>query len=155
MDAPADEVEAVAGRRAELMLDALAAPMRDGSGAEHLLRGSVGIAVAAGPEIGSTQDQASLTFRDAELAMYEAKAVEGNSVELYAPHMHGVVAQRLQLRSEMLLGLERNEFLLHYQPIVDLRRPAIVGYEALVRWQHPSAGWSPPRSSFPPLSSRA
>ncbi len=149
VDAAVGETEAVARQRADLMLSALEHPMRDGSGAEHLLRGSVGIAVATTSELGSVQDHASLTFRDAELAMYEAKAVEGNSVEFYAPHMHGAVAQRLQLRSEMLLGLERGEFLLHYQPIVDLRRRSIVGYEALVRWQHPERGMVSPAEFIP------
>lgn len=149
VDPPVGETEAVARQRADLMLSALEQPMRDGSGAEHLLRGSVGIAVAETSELGSVQDHASLTFRDAELAMYEAKAVEGNSVEFYAPHMHGAVAQRLQLRSEMMLGLERGEFLLHYQPIVDLRRRSIVGYEALVRWQHPERGMVSPAEFIP------
>jgi diguanylate cyclase (GGDEF)-like protein/PAS domain S-box-containing protein len=136
-------------QRADAMLDAIDAPIRLGDGIEHLVRGSVGVALGHGDTGGTALEQASLMFRDAELAMYEAKRHDGSSAEVFAPHMHDAVTQRLALRSEMVVALTRHEFFLHYQPIIELRTRNIVGYEALVRWMHPERGLISPGEFIP------
>jgi diguanylate cyclase (GGDEF)-like protein/PAS domain S-box-containing protein len=140
--------------RADLMLEAIDAPILLAEGLEHLLSGSVGIALGDGTGEGTPQEQASLMFRDAELAMYEAKRQEGNSTEVFAPHMHDAVTQRLAMRSEMQLALQRGEFFLQYQPIIELRSRCILGYEALVRWMHPERGLVSP-GDFIPLAEQS
>ncbi|MBO9532655.1 MAG: EAL domain-containing protein [Solirubrobacteraceae bacterium] len=135
--------------RADRMLDAMQAPILLADGTEHVLRASVGVVLAGPGNGGSPQERASEMFRDAELAMYEAKRQEGNSVEVFASHMHDAVSQRLALRSEMVLALQRNEFVLHYQPIIELRTRRIAGYEALVRWVHPERGMVSPAEFIP------
>jgi diguanylate cyclase (GGDEF)-like protein len=84
-------------------------------------------------------------MRDADVAMYRAKADGKNRVVGFEPAMQARVMQRLQLESELRRGVERSEFVLHYQPLVDIETSAIVGVEALVRWQHPDRGLLPPK----------
>lgn len=141
-------------QRADVMLDAIDAPILLAEGIEHRLSGSVGIALGDGTAEGTPQEQASLMFRDAELAMYEAKRQDGNSTEVFAPHMHDAVTQRLAMRAEMVQALRRGEFFLQYQPIIELRSRCIVGYEALVRWMHPERGLISP-GEFIPLAEQS
>jgi diguanylate cyclase (GGDEF)-like protein/PAS domain S-box-containing protein len=88
-------------------------------------------------------------LRDAELAMYLAKRNGKNRFELFRPEMHDDATRRLDIAAELLGGMERNELFLHYQPIVDIHSGAIVGIEALVRWQHPRRGFLPPDEFIP------
>ncbi|MEH3052872.1 MAG: EAL domain-containing protein [Patulibacter minatonensis] len=134
--------------RALELLGALDLPIRTES-AEHLVRASVGIALGDGRCTDDAAEQARSMFRDAELAMYEAKREEGNSAVVFAPHMHEAVTQRLALRAEMVVALQREEFFLHYQPIVEIRSRRVVGYEALVRWSHPERGMVSPGEFIP------
>jgi EAL domain-containing protein (putative c-di-GMP-specific phosphodiesterase class I) len=79
-------------------------------------------------------------LRDADLAMYSAKQSGKGAWALFDPSMHDDASERLTLRSELHLALERDELRLLYQPIVDLRSEQVVGFEALVRWEHPTRG---------------
>ena len=85
----------------------------------------------------------------AESAMFEAKEAGRNQVRLCAEHQQERAVERLVLEQDLRMALERNEFVLWYQPIVDLHSGAIVAAEALVRWQHPRRGLVPPDRFIP------
>ena len=82
--------------------------------------------------------------RDAEVAMYRAKAKTEGSIEIFDPSMNAQALARFQMESELRRALERGEFILHYQPLVSLKTGYIEGWEALVRWRHPERGMVPP-----------
>jgi diguanylate cyclase (GGDEF)-like protein len=88
-------------------------------------------------------------FKNADAAMYRAKEHGRNNFQFYTAEMNRFVSERLSLESSLRRALERNELLLHFQPKVDLRSGAIVGAEALVRWQHPDRGLILPDSFIP------
>ena len=96
---------------------------------------SVGIAVA--PDDG---DDVETLLTHADTAMYEAKNQGGNGYQLYSRSMNATALQRLTLENDLRRALEREELVLHYQPIFDTETRAIVAAEALVRWRHPSLG---------------
>ncbi len=78
-------------------------------------------------------------LKRADLAMYQAKAAGRNTLRFFDPQMQAAASARAALEADMRLGLERREFLLHYQPVVDVHAH-VTGVEALVRWQHPTRG---------------
>jgi diguanylate cyclase (GGDEF)-like protein/PAS domain S-box-containing protein len=82
-------------------------------------------------------------LKRADLAMYQAKAAGRNTLRFFDPQMQAAASARATLEADMRMGLERNEFLLYYQPVVDAQA-RITGVEALVRWQHPERGLVPP-----------
>ncbi len=82
-------------------------------------------------------------LRDADTAMYEAKK-SGGAIEVFSDHMHSQAVALQRLETELRQAVERNEFSLRYQPIVALRNEHIVGFEALLRWDHPTRGLLPP-----------
>lgn len=100
---------------------------------------SMGIAISSNSETLPAE-----LLRDAEVAMYRAKAKGEGSIEIFDPSMNAQALARFQMDSELRRGLERNEFILHYQPVVGLRSGKIEGWEALVRWNHPERGMVPP-----------
>jgi diguanylate cyclase (GGDEF)-like protein len=110
-------------------------------GREVFVTASIG--VAAGTE------EPEELLRNADLAMYEAKGQGKGRYELFQSHMHEAMAQRLELELEMRGAAERDEFVLHYQPIVQLDSGRIVGVEALMRWMHPSRGLIGPDEFIP------
>ncbi len=79
-------------------------------------------------------------LRDADLAMYHAKAQGKARSEIFNAAMRTQAISRLELENDLRHALEHDEFLLYYQPIVDLRSSQIVGFEALLRWRHPQRG---------------
>jgi diguanylate cyclase (GGDEF)-like protein len=79
-------------------------------------------------------------MRDADTAMYRAKALGKSRYEVFDAAMHRAAQDRLQLETDLRFALERGEFVTYYQPIVDLASGEIVGAEALTRWQHPLRG---------------
>lgn len=90
-------------------------------------------------------------LRKADTAMHQAKREGRNEFRLYSPAMDEKVAEKIEKQRRLHLALERDEFVLNYQPQADLKTGDVVGFEALVRWQDPSMGIIPP-SEFIPLA---
>lgn len=88
-------------------------------------------------------------IRDADAAMYAAKANGPGSWQLFEPEMHMAARARVEYEAELREAVGRNELVLEYQPIVDLAARAVIGYEALVRWRHPERGLVPPLEFIP------
>ena len=118
----------MAQRVAERMLEALRLPFII-NGAENLVSASIGI--ARYPEDGADADA---LLRSADAAMYSVKAQGRNGVRHYTPELNVADRQRWQLEKDLHKALEHNELLLHYQPQIDAQTGAIVGVEALMRW---------------------
>ena len=87
-------------------------------------------------------------LRDADIAMYYAKDSSSKHV-IFDQKMHVRAVTRLQLETDLRFAIERNEFELHYQPIVGLETAQLIGFEALVRWNHPQRGLVPPNEFIP------
>ncbi len=102
---------------------------------EFFVRASIGIAVS-----GESRRDAEELVRAADVAMYAAKARGRNRYEVYEQTMHTATVERLELLRDLEQALDRKEFVVHYQPIVSIRTQSVVGFEALVRWQHPRRG---------------
>ena len=101
------------------------------------LSASASIGVAIGPQDGSDFE----TLRKkADLAMYRSKETGRNTSHFFDPTMDARASEHLLMRNGLRHALERQEFLLHYQPQIDLASGALVGVEALIRWQHPELG---------------
>lgn len=130
------ELESVedATNAADRILKAMRKPWRV-NGRELHLAASIGITIA--PLDG--EDPETL-LRNADTAMYRAKEHGRNSFELYTADMNARIVARLSLENAIRRAIKNNEFVLHYQPQVDILTGEIVGVEALVRWQHPERG---------------
>jgi diguanylate cyclase (GGDEF)-like protein/PAS domain S-box-containing protein len=138
-DTPLDEAERIADRVLHAMGQPVTVLER-----EMYISASIGIAVAgAGPA-----DPVEL-LRDADVAMYAAKSAGKARYNVYEPSMHAAVLERVEVTADLQRALEREELVLHYQPIVDLATEEIVAVEALVRWQHPERGMVPPLEFIP------
>ncbi len=85
-------------------------------------------------------DSATDMIRDADTAMYHAKMRGKACSVVFDPTMHAAAVEQLQLETALRWAVERNELRLHYQPIVDLQTQQIVGFESLLRWEHPQRG---------------
>jgi diguanylate cyclase (GGDEF)-like protein/PAS domain S-box-containing protein len=114
-------------------------------GKEMFVGASIGIATARD---GETADE---LMRNADVAMYLAKTTGKARCQVFEPHMHAAVLERLELEADLRRAMERREFLMYYQPIVRLHDETLVGLEALVRWQHPRRGLVTP-GHFVPLA---
>ena len=79
-------------------------------------------------------------LNNADAAMYRAKDLGGNNFQFYTPAMNERAHERLDIENALRIGLDRQQFILHYQPQVDLIDGKVVGVEALIRWQHPEQG---------------
>jgi diguanylate cyclase (GGDEF)-like protein/PAS domain S-box-containing protein len=112
---------------------------------EIFVGASIGIALG-GRDQGTT---AQGLLRNADIAMYRAKANGRACFEVFKSSMRETVKGRLKMETELRRALDRGELRLHYQPQVDLRTARIVGLEALVRWEHPERGLVPPGSFIP------
>ncbi len=138
-----DAGDGVAELVAERMTEALrGAFLVDGQ--QIHIRGSVGIAPGDAGVEGADQ-----LLRNADLAMYRAKAAGDGGIESYDPEMHADLVDRLQLGADLRRALEAGELVLHYQPTLALSSGEITGVEALVRWQHPVRGLVPPVQFIP------
>lgn len=96
----------------------------------------------------SKYPEAEDILRDADIAMYYAKDNEENYV-IFDQKMHIRAVTRLQLETDLRFAIERNEFELYYQPIISLEDASLIGFEALVRWNHPQRGLVPPNEFIP------
>jgi diguanylate cyclase (GGDEF)-like protein/PAS domain S-box-containing protein len=111
---------------------------------------SIGIAVS---ETGYTS--AEDVLRDADIAMYQAKEGERGTACLFDPGMHERALERLRTRSALTAALEDHQFVVHYQPIVDLDGGELTRFEALVRWDHPEQGLLLPKDFLPHMEGNA
>lgn len=109
---------------------------------EHEFRLSASIGISLFPQHGEDPDT---LLRNADAAMYRAKEYGRNNYQYYSEDMNVRIANRLALENDLHKALERGEFVLHYQPIVDIASGKIVSNEALIRWQHPKLGLVPPQ----------
>jgi diguanylate cyclase (GGDEF)-like protein/PAS domain S-box-containing protein len=105
---------------------------------------SIGIALS-----NNTYVSAQELLRDADIAMYRAKAQGKACYEIFDPSMHTKAVTLLQLESDLRRATERQDLMIHYQPIVSLSSGEIAGFEALLRWHHPERGWVKPGELIP------
>jgi predicted signal transduction protein with EAL and GGDEF domain len=136
---------AEATARAEQVIASLRAPFTL-EGREVYLSASIGIALSeetrAAVEPGALEQQA-------DIALYQAKAAGPGSIAVYGVGMENAAVARLALAADLHRALELGEFVVYYQPIVDLGTQAITGVEALVRWQQPERGLVSPAAFIP------
>ncbi len=128
---------------AERILDALHSPIVV-DGREVYARASIGIATRRGPT--TTPEE---LLRNADLAMYTAKANGKGCIEMFEPAMHHRAVDRLAIRGELERAVERAEIAVAYQPIVRLDTGELVAFEALARWTHPERGAVSPTEFVP------
>jgi diguanylate cyclase (GGDEF)-like protein len=105
---------------------------------------SIGIALASG-----NGEHVSDMLRDAETAMHTAKARGKARYEIFGRDMHGELMSRLKMETDLRRACERDELFVDYQPIVSLQSRTLIGFEALVRWDHPEFGLVPPKEFIP------
>ncbi|MFL6675730.1 MAG: EAL domain-containing protein [Massilia sp.] len=120
------------------VMDSVAQPVMLGT-KEFFVTASIGVAVY--PSEGTSPDS---LIEHADIAMYRAKKLGRNNFQFYTPAMNEESLERVRIESALRNALERDEFVLHYQPQVDLESGHIVGMEALIRWRHPELGMVPP-----------
>lgn len=130
-------------RIAERMQEQLTSSLNLG-GQEVSTTASIGIVFSA-TGYGRPED----LLRDADIAMYRAKALGKARYEIFNPDMRDRAVARLQLETELRRAIERQEFRVHYQPIVSLATGRVIGFEALIRWQHPDRGLVFPADFMP------
>ncbi len=108
------------------------------------LTASLGIAVSDGPF-----DSADRLFRDADVAMFAAKDQGRGGIEVFASSMRDRVVNRLEVESGLRRALACGEFVVHYQPLIRFDEAEVIGFEALVRWNHPERGIVAPLDFLP------
>ncbi len=113
-------------------------------GRQVVVTASIGIAL-----LGQDGNDVDTLLRNADAAVHAAQEKGRNTYQFYSQSMNVALAERLSLESDLRQALERSEFVLHYQPQVDIRRWEVVGVEALIRWQHPVRGMVSPMTFIP------
>lgn len=113
---------------------------------DHVAHIGASIGITHFPEDG--EDVLSL-FRNADLAMYRAKDAGRNTFQFFEAAMTQAALERRRMEGDLRMALEREEFLLHYQPVYALEPDRLVGVEALLRWPHPQRGLIPPEDFIP------
>ena len=123
---------------AERMLEALREPVTLESG-ETVVSASIGIAVTRGSDTPAAE-----LMRNADIAMYRAKALGKARYQVFEASMHSRVVERVAMGAELRHAIERGELMVHYQPAVLLSTREVRGFEALLRWQRPERGMVSP-----------
>ncbi|MFZ6847841.1 sensor domain-containing protein [Undibacterium sp. RuRC25W] len=134
-----EDIDAIAAK----ILESLSRPIII-NGHELFVTASIGISVY--PRDG---DHGEILLRYADIAMYRVKEHGRNSVRQFMPEMGLTAISRLNMKSAMRRGLEHDEFVLYYQPKIDLVTQQVIGAEALVRWRHPQIGLVMPMEFIP------
>ncbi len=132
-----------AARIGEKLLDVLTTPIHI-AGQDVIIGASIGISLF--PTDGRTKEQ---LFQAADTAMYRAKEAGRNRYRFFEPEMAVATRERMALETSLRPALARGQFELHYQPRIDLRSMAMVGMEALIRWNHPERGMVSPAQFIP------
>jgi len=141
----AHEQPAAAEALSRRLVTALAKPYGIGDGVEvQAVSGSIGIAIA--PRDG---DQVDSLLAAADVALYQAKANGRNGAAFYDAEMERKSRERRDLEADLRQAVPRGELSVLYQPLVDVRTRAVIGYEALLRWRHPERGPIPPDVFIP------
>jgi len=154
-----EKVFRMGGDEFSVLLSGLADPREAEQTAEQLVRlfrepldvgvSSLHVTASAGVAVFPDDGDSPVTLlRNADTAMYAAKESR-NGWKRYAPEMNAKAIKRLQLETDLRIALEKNQFVVHYQPMVDLETGRLVGAEALVRWMHPQHGLIPPGEFIP------
>jgi diguanylate cyclase (GGDEF)-like protein len=132
-------ITAAAGR----ILDALRSPFSI-AGHEVFIGASIGVAVPQAVDEGVEE-----LLRNADVAMYEAKDAGKGRFVAFAPEMHEAAVERMHMEADLQRAIKRGEFVVYYQPILELQTGKVTGMEALVRWNHPTKGQIPPLDFIP------
>jgi diguanylate cyclase (GGDEF)-like protein len=152
-----DEFQAVLPGGADIgLLESLARTLIEQVSRPYMIEGyKVTIGASVGISIGDPgRASADALVRDSDLALYAAKAAGRGKHCLYQPSMHSEAAERQLLENDLRQAIERGELAVHYQPVVRTAGEEVTGFEALVRWQHPTRGAISP-SKFVPLAEEA
>jgi diguanylate cyclase (GGDEF)-like protein/PAS domain S-box-containing protein len=125
-------------RHLQRIMEAVAQPVTV-EGHSFFLTCSIGVSMYP-----SDGDDPELLIKHADIAMYRAKQSGRNNFQFYTSDMNDRALERLRIESDLRNALDRSEFLLHYQPKVDVNSGRVTGMEALIRWRHPEFGMVPP-----------
>ena len=128
---------------ADRIIEALRAPFLI-QGQEITVGASIGVAAAR-----TGSEAAQELLRNADVAMYKAKGSGKNRVSVFEPTMHAAIVARHALSAELSRSLGRGELVVFFQPIVTIRGLVLTGFEALVRWRHPTRGLIKPAAFIP------
>src|SRR5699024_244383 len=123
-----------AGRKAEAFREALTPPLRI-EGRDLHITASVGVVLN-----GHGYHRGEDLLRDANIAMANAKRQGGDRHQAFASEMREFMQHQVRIEDELRLAVKNGEFRVFYQPMVDVNAQRIVGFEALLRWQHPDRG---------------
>jgi diguanylate cyclase (GGDEF)-like protein/PAS domain S-box-containing protein len=157
---PGDTLARLAGDEFAILLDdldderaAVAVAKRVGARLEapfEIEEMEIAVRASIGISLGQTPDaRPDDLMRDADVAMYEAKARGKGGFQVFEPHMRHAVVKRMELKADLRHALERGELHVHYQPYVKLADESIAGAEALLRWEHAERGLIPPLDFIP------
>ena len=156
---PGDTAARLGGDEFAVLIDELADPQDATAVVERLLAAlqepvelsatRVTTAASVGIAYGEADVGVDELLRNADLAMYTAKAAGKNCARVFADEMHAAAVERLDLETHLRGAADRGELVLHYQPIVELATGRIAAMEALVRWRHPDRGLLGPLSFIP------
>ncbi|MFL9927109.1 EAL domain-containing protein [Herbaspirillum lusitanum] len=135
---PEQEETLLDTRSLQRIMDAVAAPVTIEG---HTLFMTCSLGISCYPADGLDGET---LVKHADIAMYRAKQTGRNNFQFYTPAMNEQALERLRIEGDLRNALDNNEFLLHYQPKVDLQSGRVVGMEALIRWQHPQLGMVSP-----------
>ncbi|MDZ4277320.1 MAG: EAL domain-containing protein [Erythrobacter sp.] len=145
---PGQQDRTTLGHIAREIIAALSQPYAV-QGQSVVIGASVGIALA--PEHGSTSEE---LIRNVDLALYSAKDAGRGVFRFFAENLHAAAEERAELEQDLRDAMVRGELDLHYQPVVCAATEKIVGFEALMRWNHPTRGWLSP-AKFVPIAEDA
>ena len=143
-----DVTEYGAAGVAERLIQAVRSPVRIGT-EDMLVSASIGVSILKIQGRDEKGVDAEELLRDADLAMYAAKAAGRNRYAIFDPAMHADLIEEARQRADLERALTDRQFVVHYQPIVELTTQRLVGVEALVRWNHPDRGLIGPGAFIP------